>query len=242
MTPEISWWETAVAAKNYINDKPLLELLLPGRQATANIVIQLATQENIEAKNILDIGCGNGDITSAILKERPNSSFYLVDISKDLIEACKLRFENHKNIHYFIFDLNNGLPEQLNGIPFDIIVSCFSLHHLITNRGTLYNALYQGLKTAGLFINGDTIQEDNKSLNEWSLNQAARMISTKYQQTFGKEHSIDEIRQIRKHSSEETGDNPITVFDDYSQLKNSGFNTIDCIFKSFSYAVLVSSK
>ena len=47
--------------------------------------------------NILDIGCGNGDIAEKISKKV--NQVFCVDISKEYVKICKKRFKKNKNIH-----------------------------------------------------------------------------------------------------------------------------------------------
>lgn len=79
----------------------------------------LAVISNIEANEIIDIGCGTGYYTSSI-QETLNKDIFGVDISK---EALKIAARNNKNVAYFVAS-NKSLPFIAD--CFDLVLNVFS--------------------------------------------------------------------------------------------------------------------
>ena len=86
--------------------------------------------KNIIVKSILDLGCGNGNVTSQLLKSFPQAEFTLIDASSQMIDICKNRFDGHKMnfVESYFEDWN--FPED----SYDIIAAGFSLHHLDSDK------------------------------------------------------------------------------------------------------------
>jgi len=53
-----------------------------------------------EPKNILEIGCGTGFLTQEIQKKYPNANILGIDISKDMIDACRQKFIGYQNLYF----------------------------------------------------------------------------------------------------------------------------------------------
>jgi release factor glutamine methyltransferase len=82
-------------------------------------------QTNIKSDNkinILDIGCGSGNIAITISKRLPNSEITAIEISEDAVKIAKENAVRNKaiNINFMIGDFSST---QFNENKFDIIVS-----------------------------------------------------------------------------------------------------------------------
>ena len=67
----------------------------PSLKTNKNGVIP--TNDDNKKMNILDIGCGNGDIAEKISKKV--NQVFCADISKEYVKICKKRFKKNKNNH-----------------------------------------------------------------------------------------------------------------------------------------------
>jgi 2-polyprenyl-3-methyl-5-hydroxy-6-metoxy-1,4-benzoquinol methylase/uncharacterized protein YbaR (Trm112 family) len=80
------------------------------------------TAEQLKGKTLLDVGCGNGVLTSAL------AEFGMETFGMDVSASVERAYENNKNInaHYVQADLQNP-PFRLNSM--DIVYSTGVLHH-----------------------------------------------------------------------------------------------------------------
>ena len=96
-----------------------------------NIIEQITKIVNIENKNILEVGPGTGNLTSAILKKKP---YKLTVIEKDeeLVNFLKKKFSNHiQIINKDILDINeNFLANEtftvFGNLPYNISTEILS--------------------------------------------------------------------------------------------------------------------
>jgi SAM-dependent methyltransferase len=81
---------------------------------------------DFEGKNILDIGCGFGDILRVIDKKARHYTYIGVDLMPEFIGICRKRYKNHKFIQRDYF--SNPLKEC-----FDIVLTSGTLNSNIEN-------------------------------------------------------------------------------------------------------------
>src|SRR6185312_6954171 len=81
-------------------------------------------------RTILDLGCGNGYLVGYLLKEGFNA--YGTDASEEGIAIAKQELPDR----FFLQDLSTGkLPEELQNIVFDTILSTEVIEHLYDPEG-----------------------------------------------------------------------------------------------------------
>jgi len=111
----------------------------------------LEVLEGIEFHQLLDVGCGSGNLIEAITGRFPNVNFYGIDINIKNIEAAKEK----KLSNIFLGDcewIDDFLPD---GIFFDTIIFCGLLNIQITDRDKaikILNNTIQKLKSDGHII------------------------------------------------------------------------------------------
>lgn len=192
---------------------------------------------------VLDIGCGHGDVTAEIIKLNSEASFTLIDYSKDMVVSSSERFKDNSKIKILQHDLNNGLPETITDEKFDVVVSCFSLHHIeYYNRIKLYSDIFKVLDENTFFINGDMFKGDSSQMNEWEFDNWVNWMVVKIKEHLGQEKTFEEIKKRQLESFEKMGDKPGTLWDMYSDLKMAGFKNVDCMLKIQNLAVIVAAK
>lgn len=95
------------------------------------VLIKLLDKINLENKNILDIGCGGGDISIAIAKMCEKKGINeckitAIDRSSSMIDICKEKIEQEKvkkdSIQFRVEDLDN-ISNELKNMKFDIIIA-----------------------------------------------------------------------------------------------------------------------
>ena len=103
------------------------------------------------AKNILDVGCGTGEIAIRLANQQFDVTG--VDLSEDMLAVAQSKLEENKvKVLFLKQDMRDltGFSE-----PFDVItICCDSLNYLESKEDivTTFRAVYQQLKSQGLFI------------------------------------------------------------------------------------------
>lgn len=71
----------------------------------------LKEQRGLSFHQVLDIGCGAGEISLAVARNHPQSQIIGLDISTDLIEAARARSEHLANVEFFQVDAATWRPD-----------------------------------------------------------------------------------------------------------------------------------
>ena len=103
-------------------------------------------------KNVLDIGCGEGELLRN-LKKKNKCNCYGIDFSQKLIKIAK---QKSKNINYYCMDMNKIKDEFKAKIKFDYIITKRSIQNLTswTEQKKFINQLkfFSGPKTKILLM------------------------------------------------------------------------------------------
>ncbi len=95
-----------------------------GSHAREQYSIILQKMENFRFANVLDVGCGTGEILKRIHKCYPEVSLTGVDISEKMLEVAKVKIGNKATLLWADAEM---LP--FSDATFDLIVCSDSFHH-----------------------------------------------------------------------------------------------------------------
>ncbi len=104
----------------FVNSK----VLIPRQETEILIETIIENYQDDKNKNILDIGCGSGNIIISLVKVLTNAKGVALDISEDAISVAKKNAEYNKvteNISFIKKDILNDKIQDLE--KFDIVVS-----------------------------------------------------------------------------------------------------------------------
>ncbi|MBZ0326116.1 MAG: class I SAM-dependent methyltransferase [Altibacter sp.] len=113
---------------------------------------------NFNPKTILDLGCGNGNVTSLLTETFPDSKYTLLDASPEMIALCKQRFKEYQMVYATAY-FNDF---QFSVETYDLITAGFSLHHCdLAEKKQLFKKIYTALKPGGVFAYTDLMIDKN---------------------------------------------------------------------------------
>ena len=95
-----------------------------GSHAREQYSIILQKMENFRFANVLDVGCGTGEILKRIHRRYPEVSLTGVDISEKMLEVAKVKIGNKATLLWADAEM---LP--FSDATFDLIVCSDSFHH-----------------------------------------------------------------------------------------------------------------
>jgi len=233
-------WESTEAARHYLRTG---DILIPGRRDILSIIARLATTFFSDTPKMLDIGCGNGDVTAEILAIEPNASVCLVDFSDEMIQLVRERFKDKGKIEIIKHDLNSGLPNKVMTTKFDAVVSCFAIHHIeYENRARLYSQIKRVLRDGGLFVNGDRFVGESPVVNQWEFDNWIVWMTKQIKTELGIDRTFDEVKRTQLESDKRLGDKPGTLWDMRDELRRTGFQYVDLLWKSHNLSVTCARK
>ncbi len=184
---------------------------------------------NILKPKILDLGAGTGLLTSYLHNKYPLGDFVLLDLSEEMLNIARTRFENSSNFHYVVADY---LKQDLEGF-FDIVVSSLSIHHLEhPDKRLLYEKVYQHLNPGGVFINADQVRgpypaNEKEYYRNW-LNKIDMSALSKSEKTI----ILDRMEL----------DKPASLADNFKWLEEIGFVDVDVYYKYYNFVVLYGKR
>lgn len=196
-----------------------------------NVYYQTAVEltKNFDNPSILDLGAGTGILTELLHQLHPQSKITLVDISANMLDKAKNKFNDIDNFtyiedNYLTMDFKNN---------YDIIISSLSIHHLNDKeKYTLYKKIYQHLNNQGVFINADEVMAPTDTLEKLYVEkETAHLLK--------QDLSNDEKEEILYRR---TLDTPSTLEDNLDWLKDIGYENVDVIYKYYRYFVLYGQK
>ncbi len=132
-------------SKNY--DKGMIKNYFKG-----NHVWIVKNLPDLNGKQILDVGCGTGELLNEIEKIYPQSSCIGVDISEEMLHKAN---DKNKNIKYLVADVHN-LPFDDN--TFDFVLNTISFHHYVSPQSAL-NEMIRVLKPGGYIYILDSVKD-----------------------------------------------------------------------------------
>jgi ubiquinone/menaquinone biosynthesis C-methylase UbiE len=110
-------------------------------------------------KRILDLGCGNGNVTAHLLQYFPNANYVLLDASKQMIDLCRTRF-NGFSAEYITSYFKDY---EFKAGQFDMIIAGFSVHHCDSaEKRQLFKRIFRSLKPGGIFGCSDLMIDKTK--------------------------------------------------------------------------------
>jgi ubiquinone/menaquinone biosynthesis C-methylase UbiE len=193
-------------------------------------LIKAARGEHFE--RFLDLGCGDGVLASTIFEDYPHTLGFLADSPQSVLDTARRRLQGHTSHTEFIVTDHSKpgwMSEVAHGVPFDAVVSAFSIHPLPDwRKRELYAEIFRLLKPDGLFLNIEHVSSATRwTQSVWD----DYMIDA----IFGKQIAAgksraDVAREYYSHSSQEVNVlAPLEVQCDW--LREIGYENVDVYLK-----------
>lgn len=177
----------------------------------------LLEQVPLTAKQILDLGTGDGRLLALVKIERPQVQGIALDFSPAMLKAVRSRFAQDPTVEVIEHNLDNPLPEWE---PFDAVVSSFAIHHCTDDRKrSLYAEIFQLLRPGGVFCNLEHVASSTLALHERFLHAIGYSLET-----------------------EDPSNILLDVETQLTWLRQIGFTDVDCYWKWLELALLVGIK
>ncbi len=181
---------------------------------------------------ILDLGCGNGNISALTIQRFPNASHVLVDASQQMIIDCKARFPQVINIFY---QQNYFQELEFERASFDLITAGLSLHHLKGyEKQAFFKKIYFWLRSDGCFSCSDLmVDKDDEPLHSSYLADWKEIAESN-------QTTPEEWQYIMEHY--ETYDHPNGIDKQIAWLKDAGFENPGYTWKINGWTNLLAQK
>jgi ubiquinone/menaquinone biosynthesis C-methylase UbiE len=188
------------------------------------ILNRMAAELDADDKEILDLGCGTGNLMELILEEIPKIHLTGLDPSAGMRDACAKRFEGSDRVS---ISGGEALALPFPDASFDAVVSSLALHHVPRqSKGDCAEEIARVLRPGGKFIHSDAFcgvagpKEDPERCRDIIEKIVAKML-------FSLEHGAYEMMLAESSSLlpflREDGEYLITMEEWLGELRAAGF-------------------
>ena len=174
---------------------------------------------SFDPKNILDLGCGNGNTTAEIIERFPNAEYELVDASQKMIDLCEYRFRDYKVRYLTSYFEDFTFTED----RYDMATAGFSLHHCDSEeKKTLFQSIRKSLKPGGIFAMSDLMISKKSDQHPQLLEDWKTFVMKSFPNT-------EKWKWLMEHYAE--FDKPDNYDDQIEWLKEAGFSKVEIVFQ-----------
>lgn len=240
-SPE-QYWQGPDAVERYLRD---VKDAVPDRARQIEVMLRLFGSLKRPIERFLDLGCGDGVLSGALIQQVPDASGVLVDYSKPMLEAARQRFVA-SDPQPRIFEADLADPDSLDFLkkegPFDVVISGFAIHHLTDLRKReLFGEILGWLRPGGMFINHEHVASHSRWIERvWD----DLMIDSILEHRRGKGEDVSRDRVAEDYETREDQDANILALVELqcAWLRELGYVDVDCFFKLFELATFGGRK
>jgi tRNA (cmo5U34)-methyltransferase len=205
----------------------LIRRLIPFYDKQQDLLLALIPFERTASLRVIDLGCGPGLLAANVLAEFPNAHLTALDLTSEMIEACRDRLLGNDRVTYQIGDFRN----DEFGSGYDVILASLSLHHMtLTERPTFAEHAFQSLAPGGFLISAEVIIDESLDVREQQYE-----LWRRYMVAQGE----DGNSWYKKHVAK---DHPVEISSWISTLKRAGFASVGCFFRYLNFAIVGASR
>ena len=175
---------------------------------------------------ILDLGCGTGRMTRAILAARTDAHVTLLDLDPRALALARDRFALTPpgQLDFVAGSFHAVLP------PCDAVVASLSLHHIrdLSDKTRVYRNVFEALPPNGLFLVLDASVSAHPTLSGAAMDRWAQWMG---------DHGIDDAAARRHFADWSKEERYQSLADELQSLAAAGFAHPECFFRRGPIAV-----
>ena len=210
-----------------------------GQEATMDaplsieLIANAAVVSNPQARAMLDIGSGAGNLSLKILQYLPQMDCDLLDLSRPMLDRAhdRVSWATTGNVQTIQTDIREV---QLADNSYDIIVAAAVLHHLrdTADWEKVFGKIYSLLAPGGSFWVSDLVAHDDPKIQEMMWNRYGR-----YLESIG---GLDYRRKVFAYIEKE--DSPRSLPFQLELMKKVGFIQLEVLHKNCCFAAFGGKK
>jgi tRNA (cmo5U34)-methyltransferase len=226
-------WKAPSLAAAYLEG---VRASIPLAQEQIDMMLRLIEACGQPVQSFLDLGCGDGVLSAAIVERFPQAEGVLLDFSEPMLDAAKKRFANQTARLQFAY-VDYGLPFWTQSAdhrsPYDAIVSGYSIHHQPdTRKREIYAEIFRLLRPGGIFINVEHVSSPTK----WVAGVNDELFID-YLRRGSPQMSRSEVAERYYYRPDKAANILAPVELQCQWLRENGFADVDCYLKILELAV-----
>ncbi len=206
---------------------------IPESTLILNLLSDSAPILRPDAKNILDVGCGAGNLSLKVLGHFQKANCTLMDLSLPMLKRAQERVSGATSGKVSIIqsDMKSADVKE-NSI--DLIISSMAIHHMRNEAEwrQLFNNFNRWLTRDGVFLNADLVTHKNTQINNLQ-----RQGWGNHLESFQGAEYRDLVLEFS-----ECEDSPTPLLWQMNLLTEVGFKEVDILYKRYCFAIYYASK
>jgi tRNA (cmo5U34)-methyltransferase len=203
--------------------------IVPQYREQGELILEMLPFDTSRSIRALDLGCGTGALSYLVLAAFPVATVVACDLSRKMLAMCERRLARFaprvafRHADFATCDLGAG--------EFDVVVSGLAIHHLDGEGArALYERIRSALRPGGMFLNRELVL-------------GATPAWTKVYERLWREHvAISGERNEGWFQRYMDEDQPASVEDHLTWLRDAGFIEVACHYRRLNFAVFGGSK
>lgn len=210
-------------------DRSFFKVMPHYEEMTKAVVEAIPFQKN-DKLQIIDLGCGTGNLTKKLAEAYPKAHIMCVDMAENMLKMAKTKLGHNRNIRFWQGDVRDYAYPN----PCDVIVASMVLHHVEGNsKPRFYQKLYHSLSQGGVFFAIDIFLSPSSHLQKLYMAQWRKFMRANGLPV----RKINDL--IARHYRE---DRPVVFEEELSMLCKAGFQNVDVVLKHYNFAVYGGTK
>lgn len=212
----------------------MVDRSVPFYQEIQRMVGELAADYTVPGSHLCDLGCATGNtlvLMNSILSL--DVSFTAIDNSPEMLEKCRVKFEQLQSkriTHFRCHDLREiQLPDNLSVVTMLLTLMFVRPVHRRAVLSSIYNALNPG----GALILVEKVVCDAPDLNRHFI---------KYYYDMKRRHGYSELEISQKREALENVLIPYTESENRHMLVDVGFSSVEVFFRWYNFCGMVVVK
>src|SRR6185436_8265705 len=129
MTRQDTIWKSDSLVKTFLEG---VRGGIPFATEQIEIMLRVIEARGEPVERFVDLGCGSGVLTQALLSRYPQATGILVDFSEPMLDAARSQLSQHAAQLSFVnqdFGDKGWISAVNPQAPFDVIMSAYAIHH-----------------------------------------------------------------------------------------------------------------
>ena len=187
------------------------------------------------ASNILELGCGTGNLSLALTARYPEARLTFLDAAPEMLETTRARLEERNAASSGRTRFVEATFEKIDSSlgSFDLVTSSISLHH-VKDKAPLYRNIHSMLQPAGTFRFSDQLRGGTNAIHELNWRRWLEFCRDPGH------CSEDEVASLLEHAA--AHDHYTPLHEHFRLLTMAGFTSLDCVWRNLIWGIVTADR